>query len=329
LNAADKILILGDLWSAPLFAHAFAQLGQQTEIWISDSPPSTGPEAIYLGNGETRAKAGLIFGEPLAEKLWEISAASFEAARRLLHEQGVAIHDHGLFRAGSPDTNEAGFSFSPSDLSTALLRGKTVAGRFQRLVSMHSEGLETKLRLKTDQGERDLTAAMVVVATESFEQNAIPWLADKRIPCTLTSLLANPTNRFTASAGIFNGGADFAVNDGRTLRLGSWRNLYADRGVGLHSQEDARTREGITRFFEGQGWLEDPASLPATLRIESLSCDGIPLVGTVPGLAGAVFAVSFAARGACFLFEVANQVARSMVGKPSERLDVFSPRRLL
>lgn len=53
-----KILILGDLWTAPLFAYHFSQIGQPTEIWLSDDPPFAGPEPVYLGNGETREKAG-------------------------------------------------------------------------------------------------------------------------------------------------------------------------------------------------------------------------------------------------------------------------------
>lgn len=326
---APKILILGDLWTAPLFAYHFSQIGQPTEIWLSDDPPFAGPEPVYLGNGETREKAGLIFGEPLAEKLWTVSTANFAAARRLLSALGVAFHEHGLQRPGTPAATEPGFSFSPQDLSTVLLRGQTVAGRFQRVLSLNAEGLETKVRLQTARGPVELSAPMAVVATESFEQSAVAWLADKRIPCTLTSLLAKPTPKFSASVGLFNGGADFAVNDGSLLRLGSWRNLYADHGVGLHAQEDARSRHGLTQFFSGLGWLDPSLSLPATLRVESLSCDGIPLVGTVPGLAGVVFAVSFAGRGPCFIFEVADRVAHTMVGKPTALLDVFSPRRLL
>jgi glycine/D-amino acid oxidase-like deaminating enzyme len=324
-----KILVVGDLWTAPLFAYILSSLGQDTDVWVCESPHYEGPEAVYVGNGETREKAGLIFGESLAARVWEIAQANFESAHKTLQALGVPLFEKQMQRVDATTVSEPAFSFSSTGLAQALENPVSSKRRFRRLKAVQSRGLETAVQLETATGVEEVHAPMAVIATESFDQHAVPWLSDKRIPVTLSSYLVPPVANCTAAFTLFNSGADFAVQDGVQLRLGSVRNLYADHGVGLHASDDPRTREGITRFFTSRGWLAPGVSLQPTLRIESLPCDGIPLVGTLPGLPGAVFVTGFAARGPNFIFEVAQRVARSMLGQPTQSLEIFSPRRLL
>src|SRR5690606_29206407 len=104
-------------------------------------------------------------------------------------------------------------------------------------------------------------------------------LASERIPVSVSSFVFPDPEGLDASVFLFNQGADFAVRDRRIVRLGSFRNLYEDRGVGLHAAADERTRENISRFFTEKGWLgAESRPLSEGVSFESVSCDGLPIV---------------------------------------------------
>lgn len=327
MDRTSKILVVGDLWTGPVFAHSLLAHGLTSELWVSDGPSVDGPEPLYVGNGETREKAGLIYGEPMAREIWAISEASQSRARALFKEKGVPVFDKGLVRLPA-GVSEPAFSFSASTLAKAL--GIPLAGRFKKIESIRSHGpLDFEITLQTQKGSQSPQAAFAVITSESFEGAAVPWLADKRLPITLSSFVFPPSAEFDHAFALLNGGADFAVADESHLRLGSFRNLFEDRGFGLHSVVDKKTKENVLAFFSAKKWIDPAAMLSEGFRYESVSCDGLPIVGTVPGMPNVIFATAFAARTACFAFEVADRVARAIAHGGESDLGLFNTRRLL
>lgn len=289
--------------------------GQAVDLWVSDYACVDAPEAVFLGNGETREKAGLIFGERLAGRLWEISQANLQLARKLFTESRVEFTE-----------TEGALIFSPGRLAAALAEPFQT---FSTLEHLEQKGnAEVRAHLKTAEGTKQVAAPLAVIATEAYGLSTIALLSDKRIPTTLSSFCFTDVKK-QAGYQLFNQGADFTISNGSELRLGSFRNLYADRGVGLRNEIDPVTQKNLLNFFSAKGVVSANATARPVRRIESLSCDGIPLVGTFAGLPGAVFATGFAARSAAFLFAVAESVAATVLGEAAQDLAIFSPRRLL
>ncbi len=327
-----KLTILGDGWSGRLLADALKRRDQECELWLSETPvppPDTTP--VYLGTGDTAETARKIFGEPLFSMVWGLSSENHQLARARLSGLGVAFREGGVLRAGG--TKDVGLSFSARALETAL-DSKPVAGRFREIESLSALGnLEFGARLNTAQGPVDLRSPLIVVATESFSLGAIPWLSDKRIPVTLSSfhvdkaaLSVPPTESVVH---FFNGGAEAAVLGESGGRFISYRNLWSDRGVGLKDEIDPVTESNLRNFFSQQGWFPPSVSLRGELSIESVTCDGLPILGPLPGHSGIVFALGFGARTACLFFAVAEILADALTGGTSEKLDRFSTRRLI
>lgn len=311
------ILVLGDTWTGPLFAYALRQLNQKCDLWVSEFAAQDALEAVCIGNGETRDKAGQIFGEHLARALWKLSEENKNKAQTLFSELEVPV-------SHSADA----VVFSSATLAHSLSRGLSpnVFSTLQKIEQ--TTPFSCRVHLKTQKGVEVAEAALVVVVTESYSLGSVAELSDTRIPATLSSFTFTGET-FPAGYHSFNQGAEFCISDGKKFRLGSLRNLFSDRGVGLHTSIDEVTRKNILEFFSKQGGISLSSPYEAVRRVEALSCDGIPLVGTYPGLPGCVFVTGFAARGPCFLFSVAESVAQALVGKPSGDLSIFSTRRLL
>lgn len=331
MKTKSPVLILGDRWSGPLFARALKREGLHYSLWISDEGHIPAPDLvpIIVGNGETRKKAGLIFGEALAEKIWAISEGNWKLAQAAFAELRVPFFDRGLKRFGDEGA-EKGIAFSSADFFSSAVSPADIAGRFSKLLGVGAKGgLEFEASLETSQGTVIVRAPVVIVATEKLERDAIPALSDKRIPVTLSSFELPAPEALDFSVGFFNKGADFAVTDGNRLQLGSYRNLFEDRAVGLHSQIDPVTRKNVLEFFSKRGWIADPSSVKSRLHVDSISCDGLPLVGPIPGLSGVIFATGFAGRAASFLFFIAADTATALSGTSKATVDVFSTRRLV
>jgi glycine/D-amino acid oxidase-like deaminating enzyme len=78
------------------------------------------------------------------------------------------------------------------------------------------------------------------------------------------------------------------------------------------------------------GWIDPQQPFETHLCVESLSCDGIPLVGTLPELPGVYVVTGFAGRTLNFLFAIAEHLADGIVSaKGFEPLARFSTRRFV
>ena len=129
---------------------------------------------------------------------------------------------------------------------------------------------------------------------------------------------------------LFNAGADFAVSEGAKLRLGSFRNLYEDKAVGIHAQPDPATLKGVSHFFGDLGWIESEKELRSHISIETLTCDGLPIAGSLPDSPGIYLVTGFAGRAQNYLFEVAEQLAAGILKESGfEALSLFSTKRFI
>lgn len=335
MKTPPKITVLGDGWSGRLLAAALQNRGQACELWLSENQSFPTPDLIpfFIGNGETPDTARKILGAELQTALWALSECNAEIAIDTFAKLSIVHSPTGLVRAYG--ARESGWSFSADALERGLAPACQVAGRFRRLVSLVAHGnLDFGARLATADGETDLHSPLLVVASDYFSLEAIPWLSDKRIPVTLSSFrlpagAVHPPSGPRGAIHHFNAGAEFAVAGEGGWRFGSYRNLWADRGVGVNDTVDSVTESNIRSFFSKAGWFSPEASWQPELSVESVTCDGLPIVGPLPGQTGIVFAIGFGARTANFIFAVAEHLADALVGKKVEALDRFSTRRLV
>jgi glycine/D-amino acid oxidase-like deaminating enzyme len=158
----------------------------------------------------------------------------------------------------------------------------------------------------------------------------LPSFSDKWLQVTLSTFVYQRPKPQPFSLALFHGGADFAIEDGDHLRLGSFRNLYLDKAVGVLDAPDPMTLQGVSRFFGELGWISPGAVPSVQLSVETLTCDGIPLAGALPDYPGVYLVTGFAGRGANFLFAVASQLASGILGRSGfEGLGLFSTKRFV
>jgi glycine/D-amino acid oxidase-like deaminating enzyme len=332
LNTSGKILVLGDPWSGPLFARALSDAGHVPELWISEAIGQHAVEAVYLGNGERREIAARVFGKSVSESLWALSEANYSLAERMLSKLGVPFEANGFSHdAGNAlEEKEKGLCFSSQALARALTAPGNAPRRFHRVTRLESSrGLDSVVTLETAQGTVQQEAPMIVCVTEAIEHGAISPLSDKRIPISLTYAAIPRTRTSECSIGFYNDGAEYCFSAPAHTVLGSFRNLYLDRGVGLHQDPDPVTQAQLVPYFSSLGRIQSADSIAWGVRFESVSCDGLPLVGPLPGLPGVIFVTGFAARAACFLFAVAQDLSGVLLKAEASRLEVFSTRRLI
>lgn len=335
MKTPPKITVLGDGWSGRLLADALKRRGQDCDLWLSENKSHPTPETVplFIGNGETAESARKIFGADLQTRLWEISERNWEVATSALRALGVPTSAHGLIRADG--SREKGMRFSAVALERALGKSLSPRGRFRRLLSLTAHGnLDFGARLETDSGPMDLRSPLLVLASEYFALDSIAWLADKRIPVTLSSFHVDQADIHLPGEGegsvrFFNAGAEFAVVGEGGWRFASLRNLWSDRGVGVNDTIDPVTETNVRAYFSRAGWF--PADIPmrAELSVESVTCDGLPIIGPWPGQTGVVFALGWSARSANYLFAVAELLADALLGHKVDDLDRFSTRRLV
>ena len=128
---------------------------------------------------------------------------------------------------------------------------------------------------------------------------------------------------------VFNSGADFVYFDKGRLTAGSYRNLYEDKAVGRLRSADPLTQRSVTKLLEELGWIKSDESCETHLSYEAVTCDGLPLVGTLSDLPGIYVVGGFAARSGNYLFEVAESLISSILSGSSSNLELFSTRRFI
>ncbi len=317
-SLADVIFI-GPIWAACWGALKAKERGLTAKVLPASGQKA--PEGIFVheGNGEAHAKAEKIFGKERAESLWTLSKRNFAAARSLGLAAGALWSESGTIWPDSP--TEPGLVLRRSVLEKYLSvqTGKNAA----------RDGWDSRIRKHGPfdfevGGER---AKTVCLLGDAFRPELSPFLKDKWIPCTLSSF-AYPTGTVPeGSLFLFHSGADFAVREGNALRVGSYRNLYSERGVGFHEQPDQLTRENTQTFFSKMGYI-GPKEVDSRLQIATLTGDGLPLVGPFPEDPGVFLVGGFAGREANFLFAVLDNLADALADRGVEPLlEPYSTKR--
>lgn len=332
------LAIIGSGWEAWVAAELAAQRKISVALYETDLTSYRGPEVIHVGNGEIFERALLAFGEPIGNVLWSYSESNLKLAKSFAEGPAVAAWHLGDEKAealGEKSTKrksyyrliekrleEDGLWFHPAHV-IAKIKSRasfpvvnavgTVTPSAAGTMEYDVAGNRATLVLLLD--DRSL------LATEKS-------LAAEVIPVTLSIFEGTPTAAALSGYQLFNGGADFSLRRDNFFSMGSIRNLFADKGVGFHTQVDPVSRENLIKFFSAKGWLAEAGD--EALKYVSLSCDGLPIVGNIPGREGVFYCSGFSGRGGNFLFAVLNDLLSDMVeGKGSRVPDFLSNRRFL
>ena len=183
-------------------------------------------------------------------------------------------------------------------------------------------------RVRTAKGE--IHAQIVLVCTNAYAGELIPWYADKVDPVRGQMLATAPAPPIFSSPVYADHGFDYWRQDehGRVV-LGGWRNLdvAGEKGTAevLHDGIQERMGAFLERFPAMRG-------VPVTHRWSGtmgFSRDGLPIVGPVPGLPGALGAVGFTGHGFGFAWVCGRALVDLALQGTSELADRFSSRRFV
>lgn len=329
------VWVVGSGWAADIVADALAARGGDPGQ-LTVRARFSSPLAVHLGNGECRENARRIFGEAIAGALWEVSAASYARAKvagltesrcawlaATPRERDLLRLSGGTWHEGEPWLRQGKRTFLGAMTEPSLCLTPAEGNR-GTVAAIHAIEPAGSLRYRVRHAGGAVEGSVVVVVSDALARDLLPWLHDKLLPVTLTSVNC-PPRPLPFAAALFGLGADFAVSSPGRLRLGSYRNLYEDKAYGAHEQPDAATVGGVERFFGELGWY---ASGRADTAVESLGCDGLPLVGAMPDMPGVYVVAGFAARTQNFIFEVADRLAAGILeGSGFSGLDCFSTKR--
>lgn len=326
-NSKVEIVIIGNAFTASVAALAFAEEGAVPRVYVTgENPPTDVRLPISVGNGEAEASARLIFGDELAGKVWDFSRRNLARANDEMADRKVAHDLSGVVWFPDEKLTEGG-TFAPADFVAAAEARAGQFSRVRRLKSLRSEGaLKTMLQVDVETTE----ASIVVIVDDVAAVTLVSSLRDKIIPVTLSSFNFVPSSSHECPVRLFNKGIDYAIAEPGSLRLGSYRNLFEDRAAGIHTVPDEVTLKGVTKFFTDQKWITDSKPRAGHVSIESITCDGLPVVGALAEFPGVYVAGGFAARTPNFIFEVCHVLAGGILGRRDfAPLSLFSTKRFI
>lgn len=323
----DEILLIGDNWIVGVFADAFAQKGVTPKIISLQAPTVSSPTGIaaFVGNGDPKSRVTAVMGEDLADKIWNVSESSYDLAKDFCNRHSVEIYEKGLVRVDNDKISgrEKAFSFNPEKIKN--LFAADYYGEIETIQKLSTFNVRAKLR----NNDELLVAPVMVFLTDLLSSQQFHFLWDKIVPMTLSSFKFTATKNTPEYAlTLFNAGADFGIRLGEEFHAGSFRNLFEDRAVGAQKVADAVTQSNVTKFFAKRGWIDPTESPYVQLSIESISCDGLPLVGTLPDMPGVHVVSAFSGRSANFVFDIAPKVASAILSNGTAHgLEAFSLKR--
>lgn len=196
-------------------------------------------------------------------------------------------------------------------------------------VRMDAQGAgDVTVHTASNAGEGVVRASLVVVCTNAYAGEILPFFADKVDPVRGQMLATAPAPALFQCPVYADHGYDYWRQDelGRIV-LGGWRNLDPAAEVGteevLHEGIQARMVEFLHRFPP----LRD---VPITHRWSGtmgFSRDGLPICGAVPGAPGVVAAVGFTGHGFGFAYLAGRAMAELVTEGRSDFADAFPARR--
>jgi gamma-glutamylputrescine oxidase len=287
-------------------------------------------EALALPVGATKTGSALAAGSPE-------EAARLQRACSLLAEDGVASEWHAG-EAGGRDFGTCGFAgtlFVPDGGAVdpvRLVRHLAAASGAEIREGVRVERLEPTgggVRLVLAGGGA-VEAGRVVVAANAYLPALVPALAAVVRPVRAQMLATVPVGPALPVPVYSHDGFYYArqTADGRVL-LGGARHLHAATEVGT----DDTTTPALQADLEAYLQTHIPAAAGATIERRwsgtmGFSPDGLPVLGDVPGVPGAVYAAGFTGHGMGYGLRFGRLAARRLLGEPDAAADLFDVARL-
>lgn len=326
-STKDDILLIGDNWTLAIFADAFVQKGIKPRVVFLQPPSISAPTvgSVYVGNGDPKARVMAVMGSDLTDKIWDASERNYEQAQDFLKRHSIEYTENGLVRVDNDKIagREKAFSFNPEQVRNLLK--PDYFGEIEGVQRLSTFNVRAKLR----NNDEVLVAPIMVFLTDFTATQQFHFLWDKIVPMTLGSFRFNATKVTPEySMTLFNAGADFGIRYKDDFLAGSFRNLYEDKAVGFQKVADPVSQANTTKFFAKRGWIDPNESPYVHLTMESISCDGLPLVGTLPDMPGVYVAGAFSGRTPNFIFDIAPRMAEAILTNGAmQGLEAFSLKR--
>jgi gamma-glutamylputrescine oxidase len=294
---------------------------------MSDTIARLGLSCGYMKRGSLQ-----LAGSPEEEHELLESAA-------LLREDGFSAVEL-VGDALSPCYHEAGFrlgvhlpedgELQPADFVRGVAQAAVAAGvrlyEQSPVLELDAPSLG-EVRARTPEGQ--VRADVALVCTNAAAGRLLPWFRDKVDPVRGQMLATAPAPRLFDCPVYADHGYDYWRQDehGR-IALGGWRNLDPESERGEEELLHPLIQERMTAFLHRFPALRD---VPITHRWSGtmgFSRDGLPLIGAVPGLPGAVAAAGFTGHGFGFAFLSGRALAELVLQGTSTWADRFSTRRM-
>jgi hypothetical protein len=296
-------------WKGVLLAEVFRQLQPQNKVRLVYEKNLVSEEwprrFITLGNGEVKETAFKVLGKELAQKVWEFSEKNYSEAENYFSRNQIPYSKVDI---QWPETVESALCFDPRDI------------KFQGEISYVDKVTSIS----------EANADCVVILSEIILSRFFPRFSTILIPVTLFSFLFPLLKNTSAKSSFFNGGIDFAFRLEKFLHIGSFRNLFEDKAVGVLDQIDTKSLEGITQFFARKKWIDSQNQKVQLRSFEAISCDGLGAVGSLSEAPHTFVVGGFAARTDNFIFAIAKNLAEGvLLGKKDSNLALFSTKRFV
>ncbi len=301
-------------------------LSRANHLAMAEVVDELGLDCGYQRRGSLQLAGSAEEEEDLLASATLLREDGFPADERVADALGPALRDAG-FRLGVhlPDDGE----LQPATFVQGVARAAMALG-----VRLHEHAPVLALdapapgdvRARTPRGE--VRAQIALVCTNAAAGELLPALAGSIDPVRGQMLATAPAPPVFDCPIYADHGFDYWRQDehGR-IALGGWRNLDPDGEVGtdevLHPVIQARMTEFLGRFAA----LRD---VPVTHRWSGtmgFSRDGLPLVGAVPGLPGALVAAGFTGHGFGFAWVCGRALAEIVLEGRSEVAELFPARR--
>jgi glycine/D-amino acid oxidase-like deaminating enzyme len=337
MKPSTSCLDLGNDWAALWVQKCLRDLGVLAQARWLKTPNETGVLTAYVGNGETRGRTERTFGVGLTSTMWGLSERSHERVLNFLNIKKIPATHKGAAWLEKSEAHSSIMEFSAGsvwnreDFVAALLADGGEGSAIDSIVEIEQRApFDYAVKVESGRRQETLRASAVFIATERLDRQLLPGLSSIWLPATMNRFVFSSTKDHPHSISLFHEGADFALRGpGSTVTLGSFRNLFEDRGYGIRPDwVDTFSQENVTRFFHGHGWIDGATAPRVETWVESISCDGLPIVGSLPANPGVFLLAGFAGRPGNWIFETAFRLAQAFVSAtPDAALAPLSPKR--
>ncbi|MCB1034276.1 MAG: FAD-binding oxidoreductase [Acidobacteria bacterium] len=269
----------------------------------------------------------------LPEGSW-IAAVDDRAKVEELQESGQELRSEGLDLAwvegaalaeASGSRRLGGAIYQPRDGGlhpVKLTQGMVEAGGIEVLTGSRVRELDATagggVRMACDAG--DVEADRALLALNAYIPSLIPQLAADVRPIRGQMFATEPLPRTLKGVWYIDDGFQYLrqLGDG-TLVLGGCRNVAFEEEVGYSEQPSRRVQEALEaflhEFFPG---FSGGAVAHRWAGTMGFSDDGLPLIGPVPHLPGALYAAGLTGHGLSLSFVLGRYLARRLTGETEE-----------